>query len=189
MTIKASPSPLSIGMGNGTTSLREDVFRGEYIVKPQSTSQVYDTQYEDLPISLIDEFSFDSIVPGTDGLLFQNQTFGSEYPQAPTSFADYIKYAKIAGTVSSSQIQFSSLTLEAYMETPLEFADEDNFDDNVPLVIGSGTNFTSDYDVYDVFEANNEYFIVESVANTTHLIVDRFPMSSYSTVSAYKQTV
>lgn len=189
ITIKASPSPLSTGIGNGKNSLREDVFAGEFIVKPQTLSNVYDTQYEDLRIDLIDEFTFESVVPATDGVLFQNQTFSDDYSQAPTSFADYIKYAKIGGTVSSSQIQISNLTLQAYLETPISLADEDDFSDYASVVVGTGTNFASDYDLYDVFEANNEYFVVESVANTTHLIVDRFPENSYSGVSAYKQTV
>jgi hypothetical protein len=53
------------------------------------------------------------------------------------------------------------------------------------MIIG-GTNFVSDFSFGDVFVANNEYFTVESVANTTHMVVDRQPMNQYSGVVAYK---
>jgi hypothetical protein len=82
----------------------------------------------------------------------------------------------------------SEVTLDDYSETPLESVDGDSFSNTVPFVVGTGTNFTSDYDLFDVFEANNEYFLVEAIANTTHMIVDRHPMSPYSGVYAYKQT-
>jgi hypothetical protein len=55
-----------------------------------------------------------------------------------------------------------------------------------PLVIGSGTNFVSDFSLGSVFVANNEYFIVESVANTTYMITDRLPANEFSGVVAYK---
>ena len=58
--------------------------------------------------------------------------------------------------------------------------------DLVPIVIGSGTNFVSDFSSGSVFVANNEYFEVESVANTTYMITDRLPASSFSGVVAYK---
>jgi hypothetical protein len=49
-----------------------------------------------------------------------------------------------------------------------------------------GTDFEAEYNVYDVFVANNEYFTVEAIANTTHMVVDRQPMNQYSGVFAYK---
>jgi hypothetical protein len=53
------------------------------------------------------------------------------------------------------------------------------------MIIG-GTNFVSDFSFGDVFVANNEYFTVESVANTTYMITDRLPANAFSGVVAYK---
>ena len=35
-------------------------------------------------------------------------------------------------------------------------------------------------------QANNEYFTVESIANTTFMVVDRLPINSFSAVNAYR---
>ena len=77
-------------------------------------------------------------------------------------------------------------TIDDYSEIPIGDVDEVVFSASAPVVVGTGTNFETDYDVYDVFVANNEYFTVEAIANTTHMVVDRQPINQYSNVFAYK---
>jgi hypothetical protein len=185
-TIKASPSPTESGF-SGQTKLKEDIFQNEIVVKPNTNVNPYNTQFEDLDIEILSNLTFDTVVPGTE-LLVGDQQLNAEYQQAPLTLSNYIRYAKVPGSVSSLEVSLTEVTLDDYSETPLESVDEDSFSNTVPFVVGTGTNFTSDYDLFDVFEANDEYFLVEAIANTTHMIVDRHPMSPYSGVYAYKQT-
>ena len=186
-TIKASPSPALSGF-SGNIRLKEDIFQNEIIVKPNTNVNPYNTQFEDLMIDILDELTFETVVPGT-GLIVGDQTLNAEYQQAPLTLSNYIRYGKIAGTVSSLDVNITEVTLGDYAETPMESVDEDTFGDTVPFVVGTGSNFISDYDLFDVFAANNEYFVVEAVANNTHMIVDRHPMAPYSGVYGYKQTI
>lgn len=55
-------------------------------------------------------------------------------------------------------------------------------------IIG-GTDFVTDFSIGDVFLANNENFTVESIANTTYMVTDRLPASTFTNVFAYKQSV
>ena len=52
-------------------------------------------------------------------------------------------------------------------------------------IIG-GTNFVSDFSLGSVLVANNEYFTVDSIANTSYLVTDRLPANAFSGVFAYK---
>ena len=90
---------------------------------------------------------------------WQSLTFTSFYTSDPLAFSDYTKNVKITGTVT-----FSGNT-----------------------VIGTGTNFSSNFSVNDSFIVNDEKFIVKSVANSTYLQVNVSPIGSYTNVSAYKQ--
>jgi hypothetical protein len=183
VTIKATTSPYTSGQSAKPNPT--DIFRGEILVKTQSEPSAYDTLYEDVKISAFQTFTFDDVVPGTTDIIGQ-QTFGAVYPQAPQTSTTYIKYAKIAGTVSSDTQNYSLFTIDDYSEIPIGDVDEVVFSASAPVVVGTGTNFETDYDVYDVFVANNEYFTVEAIANTTHMVVDRQPMNQYSGVVAYK---
>jgi hypothetical protein len=183
VTIKATTSPYTSGQSAKPNPT--DIFRGEILVKTQSEPSAYDTLYEDIRISAFQTLTFNDVVPGTTDIIGQ-QTFGSVYPQAPQTSATYIKYAKIAGTVSSDTQNYSLFTIDDYSEIPIGDVDEVVFSASAPVVVGTGTNFETDYDVYDVFVANNEYFTVEAIANTTHMVVDRQPINQYSNVFAYK---
>lgn len=156
-TIKASPSPFADGQASGKQPT--DTFRDEIVIKIQSELSAYDTLYDDVHVSTFQALTFNDVVYGTTDIIGQ-QTFGSLYPTAPETSVRYIKYAKIAGTVSSNAIS--------------------------PVVVGTGTNFITDFSLGDVFVANNEYFTIDSIANTTYMVVDRQPMNQYSNVFAYK---
>jgi len=184
VTIKATTSPYTSGQSAKPNPT--DIFRGEILVKTQSEPSAYDTLYEDVRISAFQTFTFDDVVPGTTDIIGQ-QTLDSVYPQAPQTSTTYIKYAKIAGTVSSATQNYSLFTIDDYSEISIEDVDEVVFSASAPVVVGTGTNFETDYDVYDVFVANDEYFKVEAIANTTHMVVDRQPMNQYSNVFGYKQ--
>lgn len=90
---------------------------------------------------------------------FSAFSFDSFFTSDPKTTSEYVKNVKITGTVT-----FSGNT-----------------------VIGTGTNFSSNFSVNDSFIVNNEKFIVKSVANSTHLQVNVNPIGSYTNVSAYKQ--
>lgn len=90
---------------------------------------------------------------------FSAFSFDSFFTSDPKTSSEYVKNVKITGTVT-----FSGNT-----------------------VIGTGTNFSSNFSVNDSFIVNNEKFIVKSVANSTYLQVNVNPIGSYTNVSAYKQ--
>lgn len=182
-TIKASPSPFI--SGQSSSGQPTDIFRGEYQVKSQNDPSAYNTLYDNVKVGAFQTFTFTDNIPGTEDIISE-QTFGLVYPQAPQSSTDYIKYTKIAGTVSSATQDYSTFTLTNYAEVPIGDVDDTIFSNAAPVVVGSGTDFQTDYNIYDVFVANNEYFTVEAIANTTHMVVDRQPASGYSGVNAYK---
>lgn len=90
---------------------------------------------------------------------FSAFSFDSFFTSDPKTSSEYVKNVKITGTVT-----FSGNT-----------------------VIGTGTNFSSNFSVNDSFIVNDEKFIVKSVANSTYLEVNVNPVGSYTNVSAYKQ--
>jgi hypothetical protein len=183
VTIKATTSPYTSGQSAKPNPT--DIFRGEILVKTQSEPSAYDTLYEDVRISAFQTLTFNDVVPGTTDIIGQ-QTFGAVYPQAPQTLSDYTTYVKIAGTVSSANAGFETLAISTYSAIAIDVIDESLLSDLVPIVIGSGTNFVSDFSSGSVFVANNEYFEVESIANTTYMITDRLPASPFSGVVAYK---
>ena len=183
VTIKATTSPYSGGQSAKRNPT--DIFRDEIVVKTQSEPSAYDTLYDDVRISAFQTLTFNDVVPGTTDIIGQ-QTFGSVYPQAPQTLSDYTTYVKIVGTVSSATQDYSLFTIDDYSEILVGDIDDVVFSATAPVVVGTGTNFETDYDVYDVFVANNEYFTVEAIANTTHMVVDRQPINQYSNVFAYR---
>ena len=183
VTIKATTSPYTGGQSARRNPT--DIFRDEIVVKTQSEPSAYDTLYDDVRISAFQTLTFNDVVPGTIDIIGQ-QTFGAVYPQAPQTASDYTLYTKIPGTVSSATQDYSLFTIDDYSEILVGDIDDVVFSATAPVVVGTGTNFETDYDVYDVFVANNEYFTVEAIANTTHMVVDRQPINQYSNVFAYR---
>jgi hypothetical protein len=188
VTIKATTSPYTGGQSAKPNST--DIFRGEILVKTQSEPSAYDTLYEDVRISAFQTLTFNDVVPGTTDIIGQ-QTFGAVYPQAPQTSATYVKYEKIVGTVSSANAGFETLPISAYSAIAIDGVDDSLLSDLVSIVIGSGTDFSNEslplgFDVGGVFVANNEYFIVESIANSTYMTTDRLPASPFSGVVAYR---
>jgi hypothetical protein len=188
VTIKATTSPYTGGQSAKPNPT--DIFRGEILVKTQSEPSAYDTLYDDVRISAFQTLTFNDVVPGTTDIIGQ-QTFGAVYPQAPQTSATYVKYAKIAGTVSSANAEFSTLSLSTFSTTAIDLLDDSLLSDLAPIVIGSGTDFSNEslplgFAVGGIFVANNEYFIVESIANTTFMTTDRLPASPFSGVVAYR---
>lgn len=55
------------------------------------------------------------------------------------------------------------------------------------IVIGTATNFVSDFSVDDSLIVENEKFIVTSVSNSTYMTINVNPAGSYLSVSAYKE--
>jgi hypothetical protein len=96
------------------------------------------------------------------------------------------KYIKIAGTISSANITYGDFTISSFSSTPIANLASVSFGDSQSGVIGSGTNFVSDFSSGSVLLANNEYFKVNTIANTTAMFIDRFPMNSFSGVYGYK---
>ena len=100
------------------------------------------------------------------------------------------KYVRIAGTVSSGNASYSGLPssfpISSFASIPIANLASVTFSNSLSSVIGSGTNFGLDFSLGSVFLANNEYFKVTNIANTTYMFVDRFPTNSFSGVDAYK---
>jgi hypothetical protein len=179
-TIKATTSPYVSGQSARRNPT--DIFRDEIQIEIQSESDVYGLPYGDLPVSALSNYAISATLYDRP---LSAETFGTTYPSLYTA-SDYTSYVKIAGTVSSANAGFSTLPISTYSAIAIDVVDESLLSDLVPIVIGSGTNFVSDFSSGSVFVANNEYFEVESVANTTYMITDRLPASSFSGVVAYK---
>jgi len=97
------------------------------------------------------------------------------------------KYQEIQGTVSSSSgSQYKDLLLSDFAGVTVGSVGSSTFLTSLPLVIGNGTVFLSDYSVSDVFVANNEYFTVTNLFSNTSLVIDRQPASTFTDVVAYK---
>jgi hypothetical protein len=180
VTVKMSPSPYADGQAAKPTS--SDIFRGEFVLDIASSTDGHSLPYDGIPIEAIRDLA----ISGTfyDRQL-SSETFGTIFPTIYTK-SDYVKYAKIAGTVSSANAGFSTLPISTFSSTPIDYVDESILSELVSVVIGSGTNFVSDFSLGNVFVANNEYFTVESIANTTYMVSDRLPANTFSGVVAYK---
>jgi hypothetical protein len=185
VTIKATTSPYTGGQSARRNPT--DIFRNETRVDIQSASDGYALPYGDLPISALADYA----ISGTlYDIPLSGETFGTTYPSLYTA-SKYTKYEKIVGTVSSANAGFSTLPLSTFSTTAIDVVDDSLLSDLVPIVIGSGTDFSNEslplgFAVGGVFVANNEYFIVESIANTTYMTTDRLPASSFSGVVAYR---
>ena len=99
------------------------------------------------------------------------------------------KYVRITGTVSSANAPCSGLPISLFASVPIANLASVTFNYSLSSVIGSGTNFVLDFSLGSVFLANNEYFKVTNIANTTYMLIDRFPTNSFSGVSAYKISI
>jgi hypothetical protein len=183
VTIKATTSPYSGGQSARRNPT--DIFRDEIRIDIQSASDGYALPYGDLPVSALSGYA----ISGTlYDIPLSTETFGTTYPSLYTA-SDYTSYVKIAGTVSSANAGFSTLPISTFSATAIDVIDDSLLSDLVPIVIGSGTNFVSNFGLGSKFIANNEYFKVESVANTTYMITDRLPTNTFTNVFAYKQSI
>jgi hypothetical protein len=151
--------------------------------------QAYDTTYGDIKTKDISTLSFEDFIPGGAGNTIAQEQFDTLYPTIVNS-STYIKYTKVTGydgTVASATPTFGDLPLSSYSATTLYSIRERGFSELAPVVIGTGpVDFVRDFVLGDVFVANNEYFTVQSIANTTYMITDRLPINQFSGVTAYK---
>lgn len=182
-TVKMSPSPYAEGQAAKPSP--SDIFRNKIVLDIASSTDGHSIPYAEIPIEAIGDLA----ISGTfyDRPL-SSETFGTIFPTIYTK-SDYRKYVKIAGTVSSANAGFSTLPVSTFSATAIDVIDDSLLSALAPLVIGSGTDFVTDFSLGNVFVANNEYFTVESIANTTYMVSDRLPASTFTNVFAYKQSV
>jgi hypothetical protein len=185
-TIKASPSPLESGQSNpGQNSNRKnpsDVFRDEIVIKSQSTT-ITRLEYADLKLSTLADFRLDSIIPGTDDIS-ASLKFTDFSADSLTAGSTYIYYKNVTGTVSSASLIFDQNKISMHQTTPISSIFNKNLSENAPIVIGSGTNFVSSFNLNDVLIANNELFVAKSISNSSFMVVDRLPLNAFSGVVA-----
>lgn len=154
------------------------------IIVPKQPIGVYGTaKYKDVTVGYI-----------ADGLIsdYSSYTFLDPSTQPLTEIlveSEINKYIRITGTVSSANVLYGDYQISSYSSTPIANLASVAFSDSQSGVIGSGTNFVGDFSSGSVVLANNEYFKVSSVANTTLMFIDRFPTNSFSGVNAYKISV
>lgn len=97
------------------------------------------------------------------------------------------KYQQIQGTVSSDiGSQFKDLFISDFAGVAVGSVGSSTFLTSIPLVVGNGTVFLSDYLVSDVFVTNNEYFTITNLFSNTSLVIDRSPAFTFTNVVAYK---
>lgn len=174
-SISVSPSQWPLGQNPSAIEITDTFFK-EY-ERDFSTEKYANYNYEELFISALSDEQISE---------FESQSLTGKYQQIPT-FIDVNKYEKITGTVTSDTALFSGVTLEVYQNTILSTIDDVEFTNTASIVIGTGTDFVTDFAANDNYVANNELFLVQAVANTTYMVVDREPSSPYSNIFAYKQ--
>lgn len=102
----------------------------------------------------------------------------------------YIKYQPITGNVTypGTVVQFKDSPISDYANLIIDAVDSDTFESIPTLLLGTGTDFITDFDAGDVIVANNEYLIVASEAyETTKMILEFPPDYPFTNVVAYKQ--
>jgi hypothetical protein len=95
-------------------------------------------------------------------------------------------YNAIAGTISSGNTTYSSLTLNEYSSALLSYVQNKTFESTVNTVLGVGTNLISNFSSGNTLLANSELFTVEAVANATFMTTTTAPSTAYSSVIGYK---
>ena len=190
-TILASPSPLPSGQAEGGRD-STDVFRTEIVVSQQSFGYAHPTQLYEVKLDEINSLTFNDLtadavyVSGSQTL--KDSTFETYYRTSPRAESETIKYQKITGSVSNTSVVIGDQTISFASQTPIEILDTYSVDGSVHIVSGTGTQFTTDFDVLDVIAVNNtEYFKVGSVVNNTTILADRHPATAYTNVFAHKQ--
>jgi hypothetical protein len=174
-SIQVSPSQWPLGQ-NPTNVEFTDIFFKEYQIKPE-IDRYANYKYEELYVSVLSDEEIS---------LFASETLGENYDTVPTKLI-VDKYQPITGTVSSAVDTYDNIIISHYANTQIEILDHLSISANASVVIGTSTDFTTDFAVNSKFIANNELFAVETIANTEYMVVDRFPSSPYSNILAYKQ--
>jgi hypothetical protein len=95
-------------------------------------------------------------------------------------------YNTIAGTISSGNTTYKSLTLNEYSSALLSYVQNKTFESTVNTVLGVGTNLISNFSSGNTLLANSELFTVEAIANATFMTTTTAPSTAYSGVIAYK---
>ena len=180
-----SPTPSVVDMSVAASSITP-----QKLASAENTISFYEELISDSKISDSENLTFNSLTPQSSyegvSTSFAVSNFNDIYKNYPNSYSDYVTYVKIAGTVSSANAGFETLPISAYSAIAIDVIDDSLLSDLVPIVIGSGTNFVSDFSPGSVFVANNEYFIVEIIANTTYMTTDRLPANAFSGVVAHR---
>ena len=90
-----------------------------------------------------------------------SSTFNDVYTDIQRAFSAYTKYIPLTGTISSS----------------------------ANTITGTGTTFATEFSVGSKLFANNQLFIVNSVANSTYMTINVNPSAPFIGTTGYKVTV
>jgi hypothetical protein len=88
-------------------------------------------------------------------------SFSSVYLEAPKTASEFTRYIPLTGTISSS----------------------------ANTITGTGTSFATEFSVGSKLFANNQLFIVNSVANSTYMTINVNPSAPFIGTTGYKVTV
>ena len=90
-----------------------------------------------------------------------SKSFNSVYIESPRTRSVYTRYIPLTGTISSS----------------------------ANTITGTGTSFATEFTVGANLFANNQLFIVKSIANSTYMTINVNPSASFVGATGYKVTV
>lgn len=178
-----SPTPSALDISIASSAIAPQKY-----ASAENVISLYEVLLGDARISDIVDQQLSSLVADSEITTYADLTFESVYKNTPNVYSEYVKYAQITGTVSTSpsSISYSALTLGTYANTPVNNLYSKSIDSYSIGIDGIGTDFVTDFSPNAVFVANNEYFKVESVANTTSMYIDRSPINTLSNVIAYR---
>lgn len=190
--IEYMPIISSLGFMNFVTevTITASSVTPQKLASAENVISLYEEIISNSKISDSENLTFNSLTPQSSyeggSTTFAVSNFNSIYKNYPNIYSDYVKYVKIGGTVSSTSIFYSEFTIGSYQNIVIDDISSKSFNSYAGCVVGTGTNFVTDFSISDAFVANSEYFTVESIANTTFMVIDRLPENAFSGVVAYK---
>ena len=127
-------------------------------------------------------FAIEDAEPNT---ISGNNTFNDTYGNDTVR-----KHYPIGGTVSVSLQDLGNVPLFNLASDPINNYASSTFNDPSglrPVIIGSNTQFTNDFDVGDYIVIGDEKFIVKDVGNTEYLEINVSATQNYTNVPAYRE--
>jgi len=100
--------------------------------------------------------------------------------------SEITKYSLTPGTVSSTSVNYSGYQISQFASTSIFNLSQAKIGTLQSAIIGVGTSFTTEFIPGSTITANNEFFVITSIANNNLMTVNQFPSSPFTNIRIYK---